>query len=140
MYSSLFGIGCDICSIPRFSSLLSRGPGFSTRLATKILHPNELSQFLAATELRRSEYLASRWSVKESFIKAFGRRVLFPEIEISRQSTTVDPRPKIIFHGDASKMIKEAGIGAAHVSLSHEKEFAISYVILERRSEKELAE
>ncbi len=101
-----------------------------------MLHPAEIDHFtsLPASGLLRSQYLASRWAVKESFIKAFGDRVQFPDLHVHR--VPPDPRAKLSFSGSALQAINSAGIGEAHISLSHEQEFAIAFVVLEKRAQK----
>ena len=48
-------------------------------------------------------------------------------------SPWIDPRPRLIFSGSCLELAQSRGIGAAHVSLSHEQDYAIAYVALEKQ-------
>ena len=83
----LFGIGCDLCHIPRFVRLLSI-PFYFQSLPRKILHPREIQQFHQLESIHQPQFIASRWAVKEAVTKAIGARVLFPEILIQTSKNT----------------------------------------------------
>ena len=163
---SIFGIGTDIAHIPRFVRLLS-DPAIGRRLQHKMLHPLELQQLdhiqIAAAvnvDRRVAEYVASRWAVKEAVTKAFGARLLFPDICLHsptaaaraaqhahpashtsaalkpqlqlRRAAANDPRPSLHFDGQCASLMAAAGVSAdsSHVSLSHDGEYAIAFVTL----------
>ncbi len=48
-----------------------------------------------------------------------------------RTKKTTD-RPVLQFFGDAEKMAKEHGVSRTHLSISHDQDFAIAHVILEK--------
>jgi holo-[acyl-carrier protein] synthase len=130
--SFIHGVGCDIAAVPRFSSLLTRSDSFVNRFLQKVLHPSELQHYysLSSSGPLRAQFIASRWAAKESFIKAFGYRVQFPQILITKNPP--DPRAKMLFTAEAHDLVTFHGILNAHVSLSHEAEFSIAFVILEK--------
>ena len=84
---SIHGIGVDIAHIPRFVRLLSNH-AIAARLQRKMLHPIEIQQLSVIqsaggkVDRRAAEYVASRWAVKEAVTKAFGGRLLFPDIQL----------------------------------------------------------
>ena len=62
------GIGIDITEIKRIQEMLQKHPQF----VSKILTPAEKKQYEQLGGPRALEYLAGRWSLKESFSKAYG--------------------------------------------------------------------
>jgi phosphopantetheine--protein transferase-like protein len=66
--------------------------------------------------------------------KAIGRRILFPHICILPTRSN-DPRPQLQFTDSTAEAVASIGITNAHVSVSHEKDYATAFVILESESE-----
>lgn len=114
----IFGIGVDITEIERVGNIQKR-LGF----AQKVLTSNEFEVWKNMKEPRSIEFLAGRFSAKESYSKAFGtglgRQLGFKDIEI--------------LDNDVGKPIitKHPFKGTAHVSLSHTKQVVMTEVILE---------
>ena len=160
---SIHGIGIDIAHIPRFVRLLGNH-SLGVRLQRKMLHPIEIEQVsglrAAAIDADRrvAEFIASRWAVKEAVIKAFGARLLFPDIYLhspARLAATAaaqlsaavrpqpprthraanDPRPSLHFDGQCASLMAAAGVTAdsSHVSVSHDGDYAIAFVTLVSR-------
>lgn len=124
------GIGVDLVDIPEFSAQLDE-PG--TRFATSFT-PGELGD----SHHRRSypaRHLAVRWAAKEAVIKAwsnamFGDPPVLGEL-IHRDIEVVTDawgRPRIRLHGDIAQHLDQDKL---HVSLSHDGDYAIAYVVLE---------
>jgi len=72
--------------------------------------------------------VAANFAGKEAFIKAVGRVFKWKEIEILRKE---NGEPYIILSGQARKLLEERGLRKAFISLSHDGEYAIAFVILE---------
>ena len=76
------GIGIDITEIKRIQEMLQKHSQF----VSKILTPAEKKQYEQLGGPRALEYLAGRWSLKESFSKAYGTgigsEVSFQDIEV----------------------------------------------------------
>lgn len=76
---------------------------------------------------------AARFAAKEAVMKAFGtgwnERVHWLNIEILRDG---DDAPKVLLHNDTKALAGELGIRAIHLSLSHEKEYATAFVVMEK--------
>ena len=64
----LYGIGIDLTEIERVKRVVTKQPQFVERVLT----PNEQQQMAQFRGQRKWEYLSGRWSLKESFAKAFG--------------------------------------------------------------------
>ncbi|HET7773942.1 MAG TPA: holo-ACP synthase [Burkholderiaceae bacterium] len=129
----IYGIGTDIVDIRRIAQTLARQP----RFAQRILGAQELAVF----ERRRSShpargltYLATRFSCKEAFSKACGLGMRSPmtwqAIEILNQP---GGRPAIVAHGAMREWLVSRGL-CAHVTLSDERDYAVSFVVLESAS------
>ncbi|MCD8194802.1 MAG: holo-ACP synthase [Coprobacillus sp.] len=70
---------------------------------------------------RRSDkkiYLASRWAIKEAFIKALGKGVSYDKIIVCNE---VNGKPYIKYGGQVYK----------GVSVSHEKDYSVAIVIVD---------
>lgn len=121
----ILGIGIDIVDIGRISSIHSR---YGHQFARHILHEAELSEL--PPNPRRN--LASRFAAKEALVKALGtgfsRGVVPAQIRICHDSFG---RPHVILHGQAKALADQMGATSIHLSISHEREYAMALVILE---------
>lgn len=121
----IIGIGTDIVEIKRIEKALSRNPNFIYKLFCK----NEI-EYLKSRNMR-PEFVAGKFAAKEAVAKAMGtgfRGFDFNEIEIDKN---VLGKPIVILRGKAKKMDKKWGNYKIHLSISHSKENAIAYAILE---------
>jgi holo-[acyl-carrier protein] synthase len=104
-------IGIDIVDIRRIAGMVER---YGDRFLEKVFTPEEVRY--AGRKKRMDESLAGRFAAKEAFMKASGRRLVFRDIEVLSESG----RPFIMYHGKRYN----------DVSISHEKLYAISVVML----------
>jgi holo-[acyl-carrier protein] synthase len=118
------GIGIDITEIARIKQTQIRHPKFAERVLTA----NEKAIFEELADQRRFEFLAGRFSAKESFSKAYGtgigRFVSFQDLEI-----LIDPqngKPRIEKYPLASRL-------RAFISISHTDSLVMTEVILEKK-------
>lgn len=117
------GIGIDLTEIERIHEMVHKHPQF----VWKILTPAEKEQYEKLGGSRAIEYLAGRWSLKESFSKALGtgigREVGFQDIEI------VDNQfgAPIVTHSPFK--------GRVHASVSHTAVNVMTEIILESENE-----
>ncbi|CAO3696295.1 unnamed protein product [Rhizopus stolonifer] len=117
----ILGIGVDILHLPRLNTLLLRRG--KEKLAKRILSKTELSEF-NQLKSQHDMYLATRWCVKEAVYKA-----LYPIHKLEwKQVTVVKEAGKPMLLIDQSKRY---GIQKAHVSISHDGDYAMAQVILE---------
>lgn len=113
------GIGIDLTPLDRVNRLAQRHPQFIARILT----PAEYDQYRCFSGQRSLEYLAGRWSLKESFAKAMGtgigHQVGFQNVEIidNRQGAPVVTRSPFV--------------GRVHASVSHTATLVITEIILE---------
>lgn len=119
----IYGLGIDITEIHRIHRIQVKNPNF----AAKTLSPNELAVFQKLTPKRQDEFLAGRFSVKESYSKALGtgigKFIGFHDLEIIDNQLG---KPEITVHPYAKYL-------NAHVSISHTDDLVMTEVILEQK-------
>ncbi len=127
----IFGVGTDICDVRRVRASLDR---HGSRLANKILGPAEYTTWQSRSTVcpeRGVRYLASRFSAKEAFGKAAGLGIRPPMswhlCEISHRASG---QPCVVLHGGLRDWFDAQGL-RAHISLSDEADYAVSYCVLE---------
>lgn len=119
------GIGVDIIEISRIKRAIERNANFINKMFSK----NEI-EYLQSRNMR-AESVAGRFAAKEAVAKALGtgfRGFDFKDIEID---TTTLGKPIVLLKGKAKKMDKRWGKYKIHLSISHSRENAIAYAILE---------
>ena len=127
----LFGIGTDVCDLRRITASVQRQ---GERFARRILGDGELEVFLqrrSKVEARGIAYLGSRFCAKEAFSKAIGIGMTQPmnwhDCEILNHP---DGRPYVQLHGALAEWFAARRL-RAHVSLSDESEYSVSFVVVE---------
>ena len=125
----IIGIGADIIQVERIARLLDQYPGFCHRVftAAEIEYCNGKGN--------RTQSFAVRFAAKEAVMKALGTgwdgRINWTDIEIGKDA---NGRPCVAVYNATRELIDSLGVDRIHISLSHEKEFALAYVILEREN------
>ena len=123
------GIGTDIAEVKRFEKWV-RNQDMIERFF------NEKERSSAKSESARCQHYAVRFAAKEAFSKALGTGISgfsLKEVYITNNS---EGAPLLNIEGAALSLMKERlGDCKAFVSLSHEKEYALAFVVLERKVE-----
>ena len=99
------GIGVDIVKISRIKF----------KIAPRILSDSEMSLFEEMSDIRKKEFLAGRFAIKEALFKA-GIKEHFSSLNIK-------------YNEDNSIYLEN--YENVKISISHEKEYAIGYAIVE---------
>ena len=77
-------------------------------------------------------HYAGRWAAKEALAKAlgtgFGAACAWQDIEVINQD---NGKPQVFLSGNAAETLKNLGGSKIHLSISHEKDYAVAFVILE---------
>ena len=125
----IFGIGCDIAKVSRFERWVR-----DESLLSRFFNEKEMLSGGTSSLQRKCEYYAVRFAAKESFSKALGtglKGFCLTDIYIEKDD---EDKPVLRVTGKAEEqLIKYCGAGCrVHVSLSHEKEYALAYVVIER--------
>jgi holo-[acyl-carrier protein] synthase len=127
----VYGTGTDICDLRRIAQTLARR---GERFAEKVLGPTELQVFRARrarVEARGLAYLGSRFSAKEAFSKAIGLGLHLPMTWRACETLNhPSGQPFIRLHGELARWF-EARQLRAHVTLSDETDYAVSFVVVE---------
>lgn len=124
----IFGIGTDIIEIDRIEKAINRSQRFCDKIFTK-----GEQNYCNARNNARFESYAARYAAKEALFKALGTGYrygfAFNEIEVLNDELG---KPEILAHGKVKKFLAEHNVSQIHLSLSHVKESAVAYVILEK--------
>ncbi len=116
-------IGVDVVEIERFRVALARTPTMRQRIFT----PGELAY--VAPKVDPVPSLAARFAAREAVMKAlglglgaFGFHEVWVEVEPSGA-------PRLEVTGRAAELAAAQGVGAWHVSLSHDGPVAVAVVL-----------
>jgi len=122
----LLTTGVDMVYIPRVESALMRfGPRFIERVFT--------AREVAASRGFAHE-LAARYAAKEAVSKALGvgMRVMSPAgVKFHEVETLRDllGKPVVMLNGRAAERAQQLGLTEWAISLSHEREYAVAFVV-----------
>ncbi len=124
----IISIGTDIISVKRIAKSIK-----SQRFIERIFLENEIiyCQSMAKSEI----HFSARFAAKEAALKALGtgmaEGIILKHVEILRDNKG---KPFIQFHDKAKEKFFElcGDNGQVHLSLSHEKLYAVAMVIIER--------
>ena len=121
----IFGIGVDIVEVNRFSKLINN-PDFINRFFNK----EEQQEY--NNEQTMSEHYASRFAAKEAFGKALGTGLAGFSLTDVFVKKNENGKPYLVIQNKAEEILKNnCGECKIHLSISHEKTFAVAYVIIE---------
>ena len=119
------GIGTDIAQVSRFEKWV-KNPEMLQRFF------NEKECGFTGSLASQCQHYAARFAAKEAFSKALGSGISgfnLKEVYITKNS---EGKPLLNIEGAALELMKKRfGDCKAFVSLSHEKEYALAFVILE---------
>ncbi len=119
----IIGVGIDTVQLSRFEAKLAETPRLKDRL------------FLDIETVDASlQTLAGRFAAKEAVIKALAGDpgIEWHGIEVGKESTG---KPVIWLHGSTAKVALRAGIRKLHVSISHDGNHAVAFVVAEGAAE-----
>ncbi|MBQ6896804.1 MAG: holo-ACP synthase [Oscillospiraceae bacterium] len=122
----MYGIGVDIVSIDRIEKSLARDS-----FLTKVYGKGEIAVF-AAEGKPKTNSLAANFAAKEAFSKALGTGVRgfeLTEVEILRDDMG---KPYFFLSGKAREIAESRNL-VFSVSLSHEKDRAIAFVVAQQK-------
>lgn len=123
----IFGIGTDIVQNSRLNSWIENQKLINRFFNEKEILNDKTKQYLL-------EHYASRFAAKEAFVKAMGSGFL--NFEMKDIFVTNDDLGKPILNIEKSALEflkKRCENFNIHLSLSHEKDYAIAFVIIEEK-------
>ncbi|MBO7742152.1 MAG: holo-ACP synthase [Victivallales bacterium] len=127
--SRIIGIGTDIVEIQRLQLSIQRsGEAFMNKVYTVAEQ-----EAVPRNPERAAEFLAGRWAAKEALAKALGTGITEEcrLCEISVENLQPSRKPVISLSGNAAATAERLGVRNMHLSISHEKHYAVATVLLE---------
>ncbi len=130
----IYGIGCDLCAIPRMEKSLTGPHGGA--FARRVFAPDErealgLSEQTESLPARRIASAAANFAAKEAFLKAAGTGLAGPfalaEIQAVRLPSGA---PAYRFSGRTAQWVAQRRL-TAHLTLSHDGGMAMAVCLLE---------
>jgi len=145
----LHGVGVDIVHVPRIQAAVAR---WGARFLARACHPREAARAAALPPAAAAYFVAGRWAAKEALHKALrggaAPRLAFADVEVggvappqpgpphgagplpAGQPASGRP-PEFVFHGAAAAGVQALALRGAHVSISHDGEYAVAFVVAE---------
>ncbi|HPW25462.1 holo-ACP synthase [Candidatus Syntrophosphaera thermopropionivorans] len=122
----IIGIGVDIVQIERVRKLVENYSEFMHQVFTA----REI-EFCQAKADSASSY-AARFAAKEAMMKAlstgWNEKVNWLDIEVINEE---QGNPILKIKGRTLRLMKKMGVYQTHLSLSHERDYALAFVVLE---------
>ncbi|HXX80715.1 MAG TPA: holo-ACP synthase [Thermodesulfovibrionales bacterium] len=121
----IYGIGTDIVKVERMKEVVEK---WGEKFLQRVFTPHEIAYCHHKYDPFPS--LSVRFAAKEAVIKASGSWVSIPLVDIEvvndeRGNPTIQPR------GALEVFFRDSALSKVHLSLSHEKEYGIAFVVLE---------
>ena len=124
----ILGIGTDITEVSRFEKWVK-----NPEMIDRFFNPNEKNN---AKSLNSScEHYAARFAAKEAFGKALGTGLAGFELKDVYIKNDSLGKPELTVENSAAELLKKrCGNANILVSLSHEKKYAVAFVVIETAS------
>jgi holo-[acyl-carrier protein] synthase len=123
----VLGLGSDVIEIARIAASMER---FGDRFLRRVFTAEEIAY--CQRKKNAAESFAARFAAKEAGAKALGtgisHGIAWPEIEVRRQPSG---RPTLHWSGRAQEMADRLGVKRSSISLTHSREIAMAFVVLE---------
>lgn len=120
------GIGVDMVDIRRMERVI----GTNSRFVEKVFAGSEIQY--CEGRAKRAQHYAARFAAKEAFFKALGtgwrEGMGWQEIVVENDGLG---KPSIRLTGKTLEIFKRRGGTAIHLSLAHEKSYALAFVLIE---------
>ncbi|MFC1769978.1 holo-ACP synthase [Nitrospirota bacterium] len=123
----ILGVGVDIVQINRIEKSIKN---FGDTFLDKIFTNDEI----AFCYKRKDPYpcLAARFAAKEAIIKCLASHLSVPLLHIE-VAVSEEGKPSIKAGESLEEAFKKMGVEHVHLSLSHEKKYAVAYAIVESK-------
>jgi holo-[acyl-carrier protein] synthase len=121
----ILGIGTDIVQVSRMQKWVS-----DSQMIQRFFNPAEWME--KGTDSAKCQHYAARFAAKEAFSKALGTGITGFSLQDVYITNDESGKPFLNVKDSAADVLKErCGECKLHVSLSHEKEYATAFVIIE---------
>ncbi|WP_293830357.1 holo-ACP synthase [uncultured Phascolarctobacterium sp.] len=121
----IVGIGCDIIEIERIARAIKR-ESFIQRVFTA-----KEAAYCQSRGQQAAASFAARFAAKEAVLKALGtglREGSLQEIAVANDALG---KPLVQLNGHFAALSRQLGVKNIQISLSHSRDFAVAYVIME---------
>lgn len=122
MNGSIKGIGCDIVSVSRIAVLIA-----DKKFLNKVYTEHEQNYISG----KGTQTAAGLWAAKEAVSKALGTGFVgftAKDIEIRHNESGT---PQIVLYNGAKTIAESVDAKNIHISISHEKEQALAFAVIE---------
>ncbi|MBI5755682.1 MAG: holo-ACP synthase [Nitrospirae bacterium] len=124
----IIGTGIDIVAIKRIRDAEAK---WGRRFLDRVFTEGEIKY--AFIHKSPYIYLAARFAAKEAMMKALGTGLInglkWKDVEVINKESG---RPEVVLHGKVKDIATHTGVTNIHLSISHDGEYAIAHVLLER--------
>lgn len=122
------GIGVDAVAVSRLEKWAA-----DQRLLGRFFQPGEIA-LCRARGAGMVQALAARFAAKEAFGKALGTGLAGFSLKDIMVRGGPGKRPELELSGGALAALRKFGAETAHLSITHEGDLALAFVILEKKS------
>lgn len=128
----ILGIGVDLCSISAIVRLLE-DEKLQGSFAAHTFTPREIAA--AANRPDPAAYYASRFAAKEAVFKAVAPLTKEKgfDLRLVEVLNAPDGSPYVSMTDALTPILQSAGIGRLHISLTDEGDYALAFVVAEKR-------
>ena len=121
----IVGIGCDIIEIERIARAI-KSESFIRRVFTA-----EEAAYCQRRGQQSAASFAARFAAKEAVLKALGTGLREGSLQEIAVDNDVLGKPLVQLSGHFAMLAKQLGVKNIQISLSHSRELATAYVIME---------
>lgn len=121
----IVGVGCDIIEIERIARAI-KSESFIRRVFTA-----EEAAYCQRRGQQAAASFAARFAAKEAVLKALGTGLREGSLQEIAVDNDVLGKPLVQLSGHFAMLAKQLGVKNIQISLSHSREFAVAYVIME---------
>lgn len=121
----IVGIGCDIIEIERIARAIKR-ESFIRRVFTA-----EEAAYCQRRGQQAAASFAARFAAKEAVLKALGTGLREGSLQEIAVDNDVLGKPLVQLSGHFAMLAKQLGVKNIQISLSHSRELATAYAIME---------
>lgn len=121
----IVGIGCDIIEIERIARAI-KSESFIRRVFTA-----EEAAYCQRRGQQAAASFAARFAAKEAVLKALGTGLREGSLQEIAVDNDVLGKPLVQLNGHFAMLAKQLGVKNIQISLSHSRELATAYVIME---------
>ena len=124
----IIGTGIDIVEIDRIKRSIIK---YSDRFKNKVFTQREIDY--CHSQADPAKHFAARFSVKEAVLKCFGTGmaggILWKDVEVDNKKSG---QPTLNLYGKGKELFNQLNIKHIHISITHDKSYAVAHAIAEK--------